>query len=79
MEYGSHLDNGVMGSPHGLVRSDIAITIFLSDPASYAGGDPREHRILVDMGVTMNHMRTKNPDSAELKLVSAAYNNLLRL
>ncbi len=131
MEYGSHVDNGVMGSPSGLIRSDIAMTIFLSDPASYAGGDlviednglgyhrirlpagsafaypatslhrveqvtggtrhacvlwlqsqirdPGQRRILVDLDVALGHLRAKGPDSTELKLVAAAYNNLLRL
>ncbi len=40
MEYGSHVDNGIMSSKNGSpVRSDIAVTIFLSPPASYDGGE----------------------------------------
>jgi PKHD-type hydroxylase len=38
MHYGSHIDDPIMGgsAPY---RSDIAITIFLSDPAAYGGGE----------------------------------------
>jgi PKHD-type hydroxylase len=39
MEYGPHVDSPVMGTMSNAVRSDIAITIFLSDPASYDGGE----------------------------------------
>jgi PKHD-type hydroxylase len=39
MEYGPHVDSPVMGVMTSAVRSDIAITIFLSDPRSYDGGE----------------------------------------
>jgi PKHD-type hydroxylase len=39
MTYGPHVDAPVMGGIGNAVRSDIAITVFLSDPKSYAGGD----------------------------------------
>lgn len=39
MEYGSHVDAPVMGGIGNAVRSDVAITIFLSDPKTYAGGE----------------------------------------
>jgi PKHD-type hydroxylase len=39
MEYGSHVDNALMGAGLDTVRSDLAMTIFLSDPASYDGGE----------------------------------------
>lgn len=39
MEYGPHVDAPVMGSLASAVRTDVAITLFLSDPASYAGGE----------------------------------------
>ncbi len=39
MEYGPHVDAPIMGSMSNAVRSDIAITIFLSDPRSYDGGE----------------------------------------
>jgi PKHD-type hydroxylase len=35
MAYGAHVDNAVMGG----VRSDVAVTLFLSDAASYDGGE----------------------------------------
>lgn len=39
MEYGPHVDTPVMGSMSNAIRSDIAITIFLSDPRNYDGGE----------------------------------------
>lgn len=39
MQYGPHVDSPVMGGMGSAVRSDIAITLFLSDPASYDGGE----------------------------------------
>jgi PKHD-type hydroxylase len=39
MEYGSHVDSAIMGSANEPVRSDLAATIFLSDPGSYEGGE----------------------------------------
>ncbi len=35
MKYGSHVDDALMGG----MRSDVAFTLFLSDPASYDGGE----------------------------------------
>lgn len=35
MDYGSHVDNVMMGG----VRTDISLTLFLSDPADYEGGE----------------------------------------
>lgn len=43
MEYGAHVDAPVMGTMGGAVRSDIAITLFLSDPRSYDGGELVTH------------------------------------
>ena len=45
MQYGPHVDAPVMGGIGNAVRSDVAITVFLSDPSTYAGGD-----LVVDAG-----------------------------
>lgn len=39
MAFGSHIDDPVMGPPGQQYRSDIAITIYLSAPEDYAGGE----------------------------------------
>lgn len=38
MEYGTHIDNPLMTMGNTRMRSDLAMTIFLSDPESYTGG-----------------------------------------
>jgi PKHD-type hydroxylase len=38
MEYGQHLDEAFMGQVNPL-RTDIACTLFLTDPAAYGGGE----------------------------------------
>ena len=39
MQYGPHVDAAIMGGMGNAIRTDIAITIFLSDPRSYDGGE----------------------------------------
>ena len=40
MEYGSHLDNPIMVRPNeNPLRTDLSMTLFLSDPESYQGGE----------------------------------------
>jgi PKHD-type hydroxylase len=37
MEFGSHMDNPLMGPDH--MRADVSVTIFLADPENYDGGE----------------------------------------
>jgi PKHD-type hydroxylase len=39
MQYGEHIDDPVMGAPQSKYRADIAITIFISEPSEYSGGE----------------------------------------
>lgn len=36
MTYGAHIDDAIMGDPP--IRTDVSLTLFLSDPAEYDGG-----------------------------------------
>lgn len=37
--YGAHIDNAIMGKGDGQLRTDIAFTLFLTDPVDYEGGE----------------------------------------
>ena len=39
MAYGWHVDNAIMSALGTPIRSDVACTVFLSDKASYSGGE----------------------------------------
>lgn len=39
MSYGNHVDDAVMSSPDGPMRTDISYTLFVSEPESYDGGE----------------------------------------
>jgi PKHD-type hydroxylase len=65
--YGEHIDNGIVAMPgtRAHIRSDLSATLFLSDPASYEGGElvsggrrvklPAGHLILYPAG-TLHHV-----------------------
>jgi len=39
MKYGPHADAARVNSSIGVVRSDVSVTVFLSDPTTYQGGE----------------------------------------
>jgi PKHD-type hydroxylase len=39
MSYGTHTDNALMGKGRDRTRSDVSLTLFLSDPNTYSGGE----------------------------------------
>lgn len=39
MEYGAHVDGGIMATAGDPMRADLAMTLFLSPPDSYEGGE----------------------------------------
>ena len=40
MEYGAHIDSAIMGgSQFAGIRTDLSVTLFLSPPSSYDGGE----------------------------------------
>lgn len=39
MGYGDHFDLPIMGSPSGPLRTDLSLTVFLTSPEDYDGGD----------------------------------------
>ena len=39
MSYGEHVDDPIMGSGSELYRSDVSLTVFLSEPDEYDGGE----------------------------------------
>jgi PKHD-type hydroxylase len=45
MAYGWHTDNALMGQGEHCIRSDVSLTLFLSDPESYEGGE-----LIIDTG-----------------------------
>lgn len=39
MTYGNHVDDAVMATPQGPMRTDLSFTLFLNDPDRYEGGE----------------------------------------
>lgn len=39
MSYGEHVDDAIMGPQGGQYRTDVSMTVFLTDPDSYEGGE----------------------------------------
>lgn len=129
MEYGSHVDNAVMFLAQPF-RSDVSVTVFLSRPDEYDGGelviedgpfvqqvklpagsavvypstsvhrvgpvtrgarlaavlwaqslvrDAAQRQILHDLDRVTQVLRQRDPDSAELMLVTASHHNLVRM
>lgn len=39
MDYGAHVDDALMGRGQTRMRSDVSMTVFLSEPESYEGGE----------------------------------------
>lgn len=57
MSYGNHVDDAVMGTPQGPMRTDLSFTLFLNDPERYDGGE-----LLID--ATSGEQRYKLPAGA---------------
>jgi PKHD-type hydroxylase len=53
MTYGEHLDDPIMGSGGLLYRSDVALTLFLSAPEDYDGGELVIHGPLGEQAVKL--------------------------
>ena len=54
MKYQAHVDDPVMGTASGRYRSDVAVTVFLSDADSYQGGELRIHTRFGPVDVKLN-------------------------
>ncbi|WP_232225090.1 2OG-Fe(II) oxygenase family protein [Dactylococcopsis salina] len=39
MFYGTHMDNAMMKEGDSKIRTDVSLTLFLSNPESYEGGE----------------------------------------
>ncbi|MGH8125972.1 MAG: Fe2+-dependent dioxygenase [Rhodanobacteraceae bacterium] len=59
MEYGPHVDAPLMGSQGKFLRTDIALTLFLSSPDSYVGGE-----LVTDSGGGIGHKFKEKAGSA---------------
>jgi PKHD-type hydroxylase len=83
MSYGSHVDVAIMGPDADPVRSDLAMTIFLSDPDSYVGGElilempfgKQEIKLPAGQAVvySANSMHRVNPVSSGVRMVAVTW------
>ncbi|CBV42637.1 Fe2+-dependent dioxygenase [Halomonas elongata] len=39
MDYGNHVDDAIMPTPEGAMRTDLSFTLFLEEPEHYEGGE----------------------------------------
>jgi PKHD-type hydroxylase len=58
MFYGPHLDEPLMGKPPSQLRADLALTLFLSEPASYDGGE-----LSIDADSSATHVKLPRGDA----------------
>lgn len=130
MSYGSHVDNPVIADGTTTLRTDLSMTLFLSDPDSYEGGelmvktdtgdtriklprgdaiiyptgayhavntvtkgvrvaavtwiesmiaDPYQRKLVYELDLVNQSIRTKMPDSEEARMLHKIYGNLFRL
>ncbi len=54
MKYPPHVDDPVMGGASGRYRSDVAVTVFLSDANTYDGGELHIHTRFGPVSVKLN-------------------------
>jgi PKHD-type hydroxylase len=81
MSYGTHVDNALMGS--SFYRSDVSLTIFLSSPSNYEGGElvieeiNQNHLIKLDAGSVITYpsstLHRVEPVTKGIRLVAVAW------
>jgi len=82
MSYGRHVDNALMGNQNKL-RSDISLTVFLSEPSTYGGGElvletiEGEQAIKLEAGDAMvypsSFLHRVEPVTEGIRLVAVAW------
>lgn len=83
MSYGQHVDNAIMGTGSSCYRSDISLTVFLNDAASYEGGElviehvEGERRFKLEAGSVIVYpsstLHRVEPVTKGLRLVAVAW------
>lgn len=58
MEYGRHVDNPLLSSGNGAMRTDVSVTVFLADPDTYDGG-----ALMIDTGTGEVPIKLKRGDA----------------